>query len=134
MSDFPKRIVYVDDDQTMRGLVRECLERSGEDIVLVTCSNGEELMSRIRELQPDLILLDMVMPDMDGPATLEALKSDRDSANIPVIFLTGKSKLVMVEDYRSLGALGVIHKPFEPKLFPELIKEMWTNRFGVVEE
>ncbi len=130
MSEFPKRVVYIEDDIQLRQLVRTALEEAEEDIVLVTCGSGEEFIARIRELQPELILLDMLMPDMNGPDIMEKLRGMPDATGVPFIFLTGKAKLVMTDHYKALGAIGVIHKPFDPIELPETIREMWATRFG----
>ena len=126
MSDFPKRVVYIDDDLQLRQLVRVALEEAEEEIILVTCDGGEEFIARIRELQPDLILLDMMMPDMSGPDVMEKLRTLPDAVGVPIIFMTGKTKLVMTDHYKALGAIGVIHKPFDPIALPDLIREMWA--------
>lgn len=121
----PERIVYVDDDKLLRKTVQQALEKAGQDIVLVTCSTGQELLSRFRELQPDVILLDLIMPDMDGPEVLERLSEARDGFVTPVIFVTKKSKVVMTEEYKRLGVIGVIHKPFNPDKLPQAVAAMW---------
>ncbi|GJL85217.1 MAG: response regulator [Micavibrio sp.] len=130
MSEFPERVVCIDDDIDLRQLVRVSLEEAEEDIVLVTCGSGEEFIARIRELQPDLILLDMLMPDMSGPDLMEKLRDMPDATGVPFIFLTGKAKLVMTDHYKALGAIGVIHKPFDPVELPNVIREMWATRLG----
>ncbi len=127
MSDLPKRIVCIDDEPQIRELVRDALERLDEEIVLVTCGSGQELISRFQELQPDLVLLDAVMPNMNGPDTVEALREQAHGAEVPIIFLTGKIKLVMTDSYKSLGIIGVIHKPFDPLEFPEMIRDLWQK-------
>jgi two-component system, OmpR family, response regulator len=122
----PGRIVVVDDDNDIRKLVRRGLEVTGQDIVLVTCSTGQELLSRFRELQPDVLILDLVLGDMDGPTLLQSLSGITEAGyTTPVIFLTGKSKLIMVEDYRHLGVIGVIHKPFEIRTLAAEVAAMW---------
>jgi len=132
MSDnFPERIVYVDDDQMLRDLVKTSLARAEEDFFVVTCSSGEELINRFRELQPDLILLDLNMPDMNGPDTIEALSKTSGWEETPFVFLTGSTNLSMIDEYKQLGVIGVVHKPFKPKELPEMIKKYWCVHHGV---
>ncbi len=127
MTDFPKRLVFVDDEQDVRRIVRDIIERVYPDIMLVTCSGGEELLSRLRELQPDLLLLDLRMPDMSGPDVVHALRAREEGANVPVIFITGATKVTMTDEYKDLGVIGVIHKPFDVMKLPEIIGEMWRD-------
>ncbi len=126
MTHFPKRLVYVDDEQSVRHVVREALERLDPDIILVTCSGGAELMSRLRELQPDLILLDLKMPDMSGPDIIDALHKRPEGANIPVLFITG-TKVEMTDEYKNLGVIGVIHKPLDVLKLRETIGKFWAE-------
>lgn len=127
MTDFPKRFVYVDDDSDLRRVVRMVIEKIHPDIMLVTCGTGEELIRRLRELQPDLILLDLRMPDMNGPDVLHELRAREDGASIPVILVTSMTKLTMLDDYKELGVIGVIHKPFEVMNLNEIIAELWKK-------
>lgn len=127
MTDFPERIVYVEDEPDIRRIVREALERAHPGIVLVTCASGQELLSRFRELQPSLILLDLKMPGLSGPDVLEKLQKIPEGAGVPVIFVTGKTKVEMMENYESLGVIGVIHKPFQLAEFPAQIERLWKD-------
>ena len=125
MTDFPKRLVFVDDEQDVRRVVKDVIERIHPNMMIVTCRSGEELLSRLRELQPDLILLDLKMPDMDGPGVVEALRQREEGQSVPVIFVTGATKVTMTDEYKDLGVIGVIHKPFDVMKFSETIGEFW---------
>ncbi len=125
MTDFPKRLVFVDDEKDVRRVVRDIIERIHPDIMLVTCATGEELLNRLRELQPDLILLDLRMPDMSGPDIVHELRAREEGASVPVIFMTGATKIAMNDEYKELGVIGVIHKPFEVMKLPEDIGTLW---------
>jgi CheY-like chemotaxis protein len=127
VTDFPKRLVYVDDEPDVRRIVREALERMDPDLMLVTCASGEELLSRLRELQPDLILLDLKMPVMSGPDILHELRRREDGQSVPVIFVTGKTRVQMTEEYKTLGVIGVIHKPFDVLKLTEIIGVFWKE-------
>ncbi len=132
MSDFPMRIVHVDDDPDMRDIVKMSLMRAvdDEDFVIVSCPDGNELLTRIRELTPELIIMDLSMPKMDGPEMIKWLLKSPDYDNPSIIFLTGKEKVEMLDDYKRLGVIGVIHKPFSPKELPGKIRELWQTRPG----
>ncbi len=127
MNDFATRIVCVDDEQTMRSLVRASLENAGFDGALATCGSAKEFLRRYRELQPDLILLDLLMPEMDGLEMLNFMAKDPEIEDIPVIMVTAVKKLVMTPEYKKLGVIGVVHKPFEPQNLLEIVQEIWSE-------
>jgi CheY-like chemotaxis protein len=97
--------------------IREIVEMSlGLDPAFTTrnCGSGQEALGVAAEWMPDFILLDVMMPEMDGPATLAQLRSDERTASIPVIFMTARAQAREVDHFRALGAIGVIAKPFDP--------------------
>ena len=131
MEDFPKSIIYVDDDSVMRGVVVASIAHTSEDCQVVTFGEGQAFVEAYKDLDPDLILLDLRMPGMDGPSTIEALRVEEQASakvDVPIIFITGVNALEMQEDYSRLGVIGVIHKPFNPSEFGEQVKELWNNR------
>jgi CheY-like chemotaxis protein len=81
---------------------------------VLEAESGEEGLRQARDERPDAILLDVMMPGRDGPSTLAALQSDPSTAAIPVVFLTAKAMPTELERLRSLGAVGVLTKPFDP--------------------
>ena len=109
-----QRVLVIDDEEDMRVLASVFLEMGGS-FEVTSVSSGEEGVLVARRTVPDLILLDYMMPGMDGPATLRALKNDDATRNIPVVFLTAMAK---PGDIRSelvaMGAAGAISKPFDP--------------------
>ena len=107
------RILHVDDDPDIRHVVEISL---GLDPAFATrsCGSGEEALVAAIDWQPDIILCDVMMPVMDGPATLMRLRENALTANIPVIFMTARAQTRELDRFRSLGALGVIPKPFDP--------------------
>jgi two-component system OmpR family response regulator len=107
------RILHVDDEPDIREVVEISL---GLDPGFATrsCSSGEEAIVAAIDWQPDVILCDVMMPVMDGPATLMRLRENALTANIPVIFMTARAQTRELDGFRSLGALGVIPKPFDP--------------------
>jgi CheY-like chemotaxis protein len=107
------RILHVDDEPDIREVVEISL---GLDRGFVTqsCGSGAEALVAAVDWQPDLILCDVMMPVMDGPATLMRLRENPMTANIPVIFMTARAQTCELDRFRSLGAVGVIPKPFDP--------------------
>jgi CheY-like chemotaxis protein len=106
-----EKVLLVDDDQNIRFVVQMTLEGMTSWKVLVAESGQEALTIAERE-KPDLILLDMMMPGMDGPTTYSRLKEQGNL--VPVIFMTAKVQTHELEDHLKLGAAGVIAKPFDP--------------------
>lgn len=123
----PERIVYVDDDPDLREIMTLIFEREGYERMFAVCGSGHELLQRLRVLQPELILLDLKMPDMDGPGVVSALKNHDMGARVPIIFVTGAVKVEMMEYYQSLGVLGVIHKPLDPAELFASIGALWAE-------
>jgi CheY-like chemotaxis protein len=117
------KILIVDDDEDIRIVSEVVARRIGQwDVVLA--ASGEEALERAGEEQPDVILLDVMMPGMDGPTTLQHLRSGSRTADIPVIFLTARAQSHEVERYLALGADGVIVKPFEAMTLPDQIRRI----------
>jgi CheY-like chemotaxis protein len=107
------RVLVVDDEEDVRYVVRVSLGRVGKMTVL-EASSGEEGIARAKSERPDFILLDMMMPDMDGAATFLQLREIEETASIPVVFLTAKAMASEVQRLKDLGARGVVLKPFNP--------------------
>jgi len=108
-----KKVLHIDDDALIQAIVKASLRASGGFEVL-SVSSGKEALERVEQYSPDLILLDAVMPGMDGCETLKHLQAKIDTGHTPVIFMTAKVSQEEVESYSSLGARGVIIKPFDP--------------------
>lgn len=116
----PMQILYVEDDPDIRDLVGIALE--GEGFELIDCASGAEALARAQESRPELILIDVMMPEMDGPTTLAHLRELPHLAETPVIFMTAKAQPAEVAHYRSLGARDVIVKPFDPMTLADQIR------------
>jgi CheY-like chemotaxis protein len=108
-----KQILMIDDEIDIQTVARIGLTIIGGWQV-ITASSGKEGIRQAKQHHPDAILLDVMMPDMDGLATLSALKADTDTQAIPIVFLTAKSKASDRQKFYEIGAQGVIHKPFDP--------------------
>jgi len=109
----PTRILHVDDEPDIREIVDLSLGLNPAFEVREVGS-GAEAIEAAAEWSPDLILLDVMMPKMDGPATLERLHDNPKTSGIPVLFMTARSQTREVERFKLLGAKGVILKPFDP--------------------
>ncbi len=117
------KIMMVDDEPRIRRIGELSLRGVGKWQV-VLAGSGREAVELARRERPDVILLDVMMPGMDGPATLAELRDGDDTRLIPVIFLTAKAQRHEVERYRLLGAAGVLTKPFDPMTLPEEIRSI----------
>jgi len=124
------RLLYVDDDPTLTLLTRISLEKVG-GFTVMTCASGGEALTAVEAFAPDVILLDVMMPGMDGPATLAALRRLPALAEVPVIFMTAKVQDDDMTRYRELGAADVIGKPYDPVKLPELVRAIWQRCRGV---
>jgi CheY-like chemotaxis protein len=125
-------VLLVDDEPDIRTLATMSLTRVGKFEVR-TARSGVEALQLVRERQPDVIILDVMMPEMDGPTTLAALRNEEASKDIPVIFMTTKVLSLEVERWRSLGAAGVIQKPFDPMTLPTEVRAIvaeWSGARG----
>jgi len=105
------RVLYVEDEPDIRELVEFALEEEGFE--LNVCVSGADALEQARHDRPDLILLDVMMPGMDGPTTLTRLREMSHLSDTPVIFMTAKVQPPELARYRSLGAIDIIVKPFD---------------------
>lgn len=118
-----KRVLIVDDDDDIRTVSEMALKFVGK-LEVVAASNGAEAVRLASEQEPDLILLDMMMPGMDGVETFKVLRAQPSTAAIPIIFMTAKVQTHEVAEYLKLGAAGVITKPFDPMTLADQVREM----------
>ena len=124
-----KRILHVEDDPSIQAVAKVALEAVGGFSVL-SCSSGQEALDQVQGFAPDFILLDVMMPDMDGPQTLAKLRKLVDIGLIPVAFMTAKVQPSEIAHYRSLGATDVIIKPFNPMQLSTQIRAIWDRAHG----
>jgi CheY-like chemotaxis protein len=107
------RVLHVDDEPDIREVVEISLGLD-PDFTMRSCASGDEALAVAVEWPPDIILLDVMMPAMDGPTTLARLRDNAQTAGIPVVFMTARAQGSDLDFFRSLGAAGVIPKPFDP--------------------
>jgi CheY-like chemotaxis protein len=117
------RILLIDDDADIREVatLSLCLD---PELSVRGCASGEEGIAAAIEYVPDLILLDVMMPFMDGPTTLAGLRGNPRTTTIPVIFMTARAQSREIEQFKSLGAAGVIPKPFDPMTLVALVRSL----------
>ncbi|MDO3384720.1 response regulator [Gilvimarinus sp. SDUM040013] len=119
-------ILYVEDEPDIRAIAELALETVG-GYTLVSCSSGREALAAAKSEVPDLILLDVMMPEMDGPETLRQLRELKSMAGVPAVFMTAKVQPSEVAEYLALGAVDVIAKPFDPLTLAEQINKIWLS-------
>ena len=118
-----KRILLIDDEETIQEVVQVGIEiETGWQVAIA--SSGSEGIAVAARQQPDAILLDVMMPDMDGISTLSQLKANAKTQSIPVIFLTAKTQAADKNLFQSLGVVGVITKPFNSMTLASRIAKM----------
>jgi CheY-like chemotaxis protein len=108
-----KRVLIVDDDRVIQQLLEVNLELEGYDVV-ATASDGQEALEKIAKLKPDIVILDIMMPKMDGMAVCRHLKADPELAHIPVILLSARAQDLDIRDGLEIGANAYLTKPFDP--------------------
>jgi two-component system, OmpR family, response regulator len=120
-------LLYVDDDADIREIVEMSLGLDGS-VRVTSSAGGEHALDTMRNQLPDLVVLDVMMPGMDGPAILQRMRSDPDLQHIPVIFMTAKANPQEVARFRGLSAIGVISKPFDPMALGSQVRALWNSR------
>ncbi len=121
-----KKILYVEDEPDIQAIAKLALESVGGFNVCI-CSSGKEAIDKLRDFNPDLVLLDVMMPEMDGPTTLKHMQNTDDLKQLPVIFMTAKVQPQEIAHYRELGAIDVIPKPFDPMNLASTIRDVWVR-------
>jgi len=129
MADKLVRVLYVEDEPDIQTVARLALEALGGFTVEI-CNSGTEALQRAPGFQPQLILLDVMMPGMDGPTTLGRLRELPQFAATPIIFMTAKVQPGEVAGYKELGAVDVIPKPFDPMALSNQVQLIWERCHG----
>ena len=120
-----RRICCVEDDDDIRRIVRLSLEKIGKMTVDLV-ADPELAIDSMIAFRPDLVLLDWMMPGMDGPALLRKMREVPETRALPVVFVTAKASQRELAELRALGAAGTISKPFAPKDLPEQLRVIWN--------
>lgn len=120
------RILMVEDEPDIQAVAKVALETVG-GLQVEMCNSGKEALDRVLSSAPDLILMDVMMPGMDGPSTLQTLRANPATSGFPVIFMTAKVQSHEIARFINLGALGVIAKPFDPMTLASTIRSLWEK-------
>ncbi len=124
-----EKILIAEDEQDIQKVIKITLKfKGGFDVSFA--SNGLEVLEQVKREKPRLIILDVMMPRMDGYETCRRLKADADTASIPVVFLTAKAQEKEIEEGLKLGAIDYIKKPFEPDEFVAKVKSILARISG----
>jgi CheY-like chemotaxis protein len=119
------RILMVDDEADIRVIAHLSLTAVG-GFTVELCSSGPEALQKATSFAPDLILLDVMMPGMDGPTTLKGLREIPSLAQTPVVFMTAKVQPLEIAQLKACGAIDVLPKPFDPMALSESLKRIWA--------
>ena len=120
-----KKIVYAEDEPDIRMIGEMALQMEGWQIV--ACASGLEAIQIIKAQMPDLVILDVMMPGLDGPTTLKVLRENPKTASIPIVFMTAKVQSTEIDHFKKIGAHAVIPKPFDPMTLVNDIKKIWLT-------
>ncbi len=122
-----KKVLYLEDDPHIAEIAMIALQDIGGFTVL-HCATGADAVAKVSEFSPDLLLFDVMLPDMDGPQTLQAIRQIEHCDQLPVIFMTAKAQTHEQQQYIDLGALTVILKPFDAMMLGEQLTSIWNSR------
>jgi CheY-like chemotaxis protein len=121
-----QHILCIDDESDILEVAKLSLELVGG--FKVTClGSGRDAIDKAALVKPDLILLDVMMPQLDGPSTLQALRQQTDLQHVPIVFMTARVQPAELQQYFDMGAAGVTAKPFDAMDLPTQITEMWER-------
>jgi two-component system OmpR family response regulator len=120
------KVCYVEDDVDIQRIVRLSLERVGKMTVQIV-GDPNTAIETMKTFLPDLVLLDWMMPGMDGPTLFRAMKQRPETRSLPVVFITAKASQGELDELSALGAAGAISKPFNPKDLPDQLRAIWEK-------
>jgi two-component system OmpR family response regulator len=120
------KICYVEDDEDIQRIARMSLERIGKMTVEIV-GDPTAAIAAMTAFGPDLVLLDWMMPRMDGPTLFRAMKQRPETSALPVVFITAKASQAELDELTALGAAGAISKPFSPKDLPDQLRAIWAK-------
>ena len=121
-----KRVMHIEDDESIRMITCVTLESVG-NLEVLSCESGYLGLEKFDDFKPQVILLDVMMPELDGPDTLEKLKESHDLDNVMVIFMTAKVQQEELDLFKSIGGFDVIEKPFDPMSLTDKLQACWKQ-------
>lgn len=119
-------ILHVEDDPDIRAIAKLALVTVG-GLEVTQCASGAEFLAAAEGCIPDLVLLDVMMPELDGPETLRQLRTLPGMSEVPAVFMTAKAQPEEISEYQALGAIGVIPKPFDPLTLADQVRRLWQQ-------
>lgn len=123
-----KKILYIEDEEDIASIAMIALQDIG-GFNIMYCASGEEALKNAESFDPDLIIVDVMMPEMDGPTTIRELKKNPKFQDTPFIFMTAKTQASEIKEYLAMGAENVITKPFDPITLADQVKEIWEKSY-----
>lgn len=120
------KILYVEDEPDISQVARLALETVG-GFTIESCENGRVALEKGPSFEPDLVLMDVMMPEMDGPTALVEMRNIASLSNVPVIFMTAKVQPSEIVEYKTMGAVDVIPKPFDPMTLADQVRQVWSS-------
>ena len=127
MTDNLKRILYLEDDDSISEITKMAFD-DFSDFDVLHCRTGKLAIEAFPEFKPDMLLFDVMLPDLDGPGTLRASRDLPDGADVPVVFMTAKAQNHEQQTYFDLGAIGIIVKPFDAFSLSDQVLKVWNER------
>lgn len=125
-----QRVLHIEDDESIRSITRVALETVG-GLQVESCGSGAEGLQRFATFRPQLVLLDVMMPELDGPDTLAGLQNQYDLSETLIVFMTAKVQEQEIDHYLAIGAHDVIFKPFDPMSLSEQLQRCWQQHRAV---
>ena len=125
-----KKILIVDDERLTRAVLQHNVILAGYDVIVA--SNGREAMQKIQEVTPDLIVVDLVMPDMNGFEMLRRIRSNKETMQTPVIVVSALQSQTDIEEAKVIGCGHYLTKPIKPEEFITHVKKYLGSPFKVV--
>ncbi|WP_127560392.1 response regulator [Saccharospirillum alexandrii] len=119
-------VMHVEDDPDIRAIAELALVTVG-GLDITQCATGAECLTAIEQRTPDLILLDVMMPGLDGPETLRRIRTLPGMSEVPAVFMTARAQPGEISEYEALGAIGVIPKPFDPLTLADQVRQLWDQ-------
>lgn len=119
-----KKIMHIDDDAMMRMMVQKSIERSNKGFDFISCTNATEFIENLSSFAPDLLIIDVVMPVIDGPSLLSQIREQK--CTIPAIFMTGHENFELAKEGKLDPIIGIIKKPFAPASLGNDLLKLWA--------
>jgi len=124
-----RHVACVDDDVDILEITKFALADVG-GLAVTTFEGPRAALQGVAAAKPDMILMDVMMPEMDGPTAFKMLRKQDDASRIPVVFMTARVQPHELRDYLALGAVGVISKPYDPLTLAQNLADIWRSKCG----